>query len=46
MYSKRSHILASLTNLSGKKGIIPWTPDCPKTAFDQIKALLAQEAFL
>jgi hypothetical protein len=45
MYPKRSHILAPLTNLTGKKGIIPWTTDC-QHAFDQIKALLAQEAFL
>ena len=45
MYPKRSHILAPLTALSGKKGIIPRTDECQK-AFDQIKALLAQEAFL
>jgi hypothetical protein len=45
MYPKRSHILAPLTALTGKKGIITWTTECQK-AFDQIKALLAQEAFL
>ena len=29
----------------GKKGTIPWTDEC-QTAFDQMKALLAKEAFL
>ena len=45
MYPKRSHILAPLTALTGKKGTINWTLECQQS-FDQIKALLAQEAFL
>lgn len=45
MYPKRSHILAPLTSMSGLKGTIPWTEAC-QTAFDQMKALLAKEAFL
>ena len=45
MYPKRSHVLAPLTKMSGKKGTIPWTDEC-QTAFDQMKALLAKEAFL
>jgi len=45
MYPKRSHILAPLTKLSGTKGTIPWSPEC-QSAFDQMKALLAKEAFL
>lgn len=45
MYRKRSHILAPLTKMSGKKGLIPWDDQCQK-AFDEIKALLAKEAFL
>ena len=39
-------MLAPLTKLSGLKGSkLPWTDKCQK-AFDQMKALLAQEAFL
>ena len=45
MYPKRSHICAPLTKLSGMKGTIPWSHEC-QTAFDQMKALLAQDAFL
>lgn len=45
MYPKGSHILAPLTKLTDVKGVIKWMPKCPK-AFDQIKALLAKEAFL
>jgi Reverse transcriptase (RNA-dependent DNA polymerase)/RNase H-like domain found in reverse transcriptase len=45
MYPKRAHILAPLTKMTGKKGTIPWTKEC-QNAFDQMKALLAREAFL
>jgi len=45
MYPRRSHILAPLTKLSGMKGNIPWKQE-QQSAFDTIKALLAQEAFL
>ena len=45
MYPKRSHILAPLTALTGKKGPLTWTNECQQ-AFDQMKALRAQEAFL
>ena len=45
MYPRRSHILAPLTKMSGLKGKIPWDDECQR-AFDQMKALLAKEAFL
>ena len=45
MYPRRSHILAPLTKMSSTKGVIKWTADCQK-AFNTMKALLAQEAFL
>ena len=46
MYPQRAHILAPLTALVGqKKGPLKWTPACQQ-AFDQMKALLAKEAFL
>jgi transposase InsO family protein len=44
MFRKRSHMLAPLTSQSGKKKI-DWTPEC-QTAFEQVKATLAKEAFL
>jgi transposase InsO family protein len=46
MYPRRSHILAPLTKLAGLRGkLLPWTDDCQQ-AFDQMKALLAEDAFL
>ena len=45
MYPKKSHILAPLTKMSGMKGTIPWDDNC-QHAFDTMKALLAQDAFL
>ena len=47
MYPRRSHILAPLTKLSGLKNTskLPWNAEC-QAAFDQIKALLAEAAFL
>ena len=45
MYKQRSHILAPLTALVGGKQDLKWTPECQK-AFDTIKALLAEDAFL
>ena len=45
MYPKRSHILAPLTKLSSIKGKLPWNNTCQQS-FDQMKARLAQEAFL
>jgi len=45
MYPCCSHILSPLTKLTGLKGKVPWTADCQK-AFDTMKSLLAQEAFL
>ena len=44
MYPKRSHLLAPLTALVGKKKLV-WTPDCEKS-FKAVKALLAKDAFL
>jgi hypothetical protein len=44
MFRKRSHILAPLTDQSGKRNI-KWTSECQE-AFDQIKAILTKEAFL
>ena len=44
MFRQRSHILAPLTEQSGKR-TITWTKECQKS-FDQIKAILAREAFL
>jgi transposase InsO family protein len=44
MFRQRSHILAPLTAQTGKR-VIQWTPECQQ-AFDRIKALLAQEAFI
>ena len=43
-YRRRSHILAPLTAQVSKKQLV-WTPEC-QTAFDQMKALLAKDAFL
>lgn len=46
MFPKRSHILAPLTaQLGHKKRKLDWTPECQK-AFEQIKAILAKDAFL
>jgi transposase InsO family protein len=44
MFPHRSHILAPLTAQSGRKKTIDWTDECQK-AFDQIKAMLASDAF-
>lgn len=45
MYPRRAHILAPLSKVSATKGEIRWTEEMIK-AFDQIKALLAQDAFV
>ena len=45
MFPHRSHILAPLTNLTGSKGPLTWTPEC-SLAFKQMKALLAEEVLL
>lgn len=44
MYPKRSHILAPLTEITGKKEF-KWTPACDK-AFKQMKALLVEDTLL
>jgi transposase InsO family protein len=44
MFPHRSHILAPLTAQSGRKKTIEWTEECQR-AFDQIKAMLAKDAF-
>jgi len=44
MFRRRSHLLAPLTAQVGKKNI-QWSPECQK-AFDEIKAVLARDAFL
>ena len=44
MYPRRSDILAPLTAMIGKRSL-KWTSDCQK-AFDQMKALMARDAFL
>ena len=44
MFPKRSHILAPLTALVGKKKLV-WSEECQK-AFDSIKALLSRDAFI
>ena len=44
MFPKRSHLLAPLTDQT-KSRTLNWTPEC-QDAFDQIKALLAKDAFL
>jgi RNase H-like domain found in reverse transcriptase/Reverse transcriptase (RNA-dependent DNA polymerase)/Integrase zinc binding domain len=45
MYPRRAHILAPLSKASATKGKLQWTDEMD-TAFKQIKALLAQDAFL
>ena len=45
MFPKRSHVLAPLTKLVGGRGRVKWTAECQQ-AFDQIKAILAKDAFL
>jgi hypothetical protein len=45
MFPQRSHILAPLTKLVGGRGTVKWNAECQK-AFDQVKAMLAKEAFL
>ena len=44
MFNRRSHILAPLTQQVGKKTLI-WSNECQE-AFDRIKAVLAEQAFL
>ena len=44
MYPHRSHVMAPLTALTGKK-IFEWSPDCQK-AFDSICAMLAHDVFI
>jgi hypothetical protein len=44
MYRKRSHILAPLTALTGKRKLV-WNEECDK-AFQAAKAMVAAEAFL
>ena len=44
MWKRRSHILAPLTNLSGKR-TFEWGPEQQK-AFDEVKALLAKDVLL
>jgi hypothetical protein len=44
-FPHRSHILAPLTKLAGGRGTVKWNADCQK-AFDQVKAMLATDAFL
>ena len=44
MWKRRSHILAPLTNLSGKR-TFEWNPEQQK-AFDEVKALLAKDVLL
>jgi hypothetical protein len=46
MFRGRSHTMDPLTKLlAGKKGPIQWSPACQQ-AFDTIKSILAQDAFL
>ena len=44
MYPQRSHHLAPLTALTGKK-TFEWSPHCQK-AFENVKAMLAHDAFI
>ena len=44
MYPQRSHHLAPLTALTGKK-TFEWSPQCQK-AFENVKAMLAHDAFI
>ena len=44
MWERRSHILAPLTNLSGKR-TFEWGPEQQKT-FDEVKALLSKDVLL
>ena len=44
MWPKRSHILAPLTNMTGKK-TFTWSPEC-QSAFEQMKAIVAKDALL
>ena len=44
MWPKRSHILAPLTNMTGKK-TFAWSPEC-QSAFEQMKAIVAKDALL
>ena len=44
MWPRRSHLLAPLTELTGK-GKFKWTDDCQK-AFDEMKAVMAAECLL
>jgi hypothetical protein len=44
-FPHRSHILAPLTTLAGGRGTVKRTADYQKV-FDQVKALLATDAFL
>ena len=44
MWPKRSHILAPLTNLTGKK-TYDWTDECTK-AFNHMKTLMVEDALL
>jgi len=44
MWPKRSHILAPLTNMTGKKAF-SWTTECQE-AFEKMKAVVAKDALL
>jgi hypothetical protein len=44
MFRPRSHLLAPLTSQSGNRKL-KWNAEC-QSAFDQVKALLAQETLL
>jgi hypothetical protein len=45
MFPHRSHILAPLTNLTGKRNF-EWTIECQNNAFDEIHSLIATDVFL